>query len=155
MVNNSFSERQNEALLESIEHWLDNYNKVAELYEAFDSGMICVDVLKANIDLLPIYSDSCKCCELYYDNPFTDKICSGCPISSHTKLSGCEGTPWSNVVKYVQVIKYDMSLTSRSITRKDVGELLEAVIIEYHWLVSLWLGDLPEPAWEVESDDYS
>lgn len=115
-------EIQLEALLESLSHWLDNYQAVC------NGGLPLI----GRID--------CACCLIWNDNLRPNPCpCHGCPIYADTNAPACVHTPYEEVSWLVDAIK-DIPLDDEdSLQRRDdlFSELLPAVEAEYRYLANL------------------
>jgi hypothetical protein len=96
------------ALLESAQHWLNNYDLIdRDIKEGIDYTI-----------------DSCECCRLWFNSGF----CDGCPIKSHTGVSSCGRTPY---------LKARVAIDSWILGYGSRLDALEKVGREYTFLVEL------------------
>lgn len=135
---NRFSDEQNEALLLSIEHWLENFQTVERMAQQAKKQGIPDTVHSMNFDEFPIYSDSCECCKKFL-TPFKEDLdeprCLKCPIAQTTGFNMCKNTPWAEVSQAIRPV------VRGRFQEVYLEKALEAVEQEYRFLVCVWLGE--------------
>ena len=78
-----YSENTYEALWQSIEHWLDNWN-----YPESGSSDC----------------DSCALCDRFYRQPYKD-TCDRCPVADFSGDIKCSNTPWLYANKEIRAAR--------------------------------------------------
>lgn len=109
---NSLTDRQRNALLESIAHWEDNLRLVQEEFEPDTSSADCA-----------------LCSEFYATGG--ESTCSGCPVYEHTGEISCWGTPYHRVIR--AMYRAIMPLGGDG----SWADVEEAVVAELNFLKSL------------------